>query len=124
MFPFEEDLKKFNPNLENELSLITDIFFLYDKSSIVMPKFVTEFKKWRFIRQILIFWWGSSAQFGINTIKPKAKTNKQCQKTSISYQLTKINGTASGLVANKLHDWPDEKEIGKWKLSIQYILMD
>ena len=56
MFPFEEDLKKFNPNLENELSLITDIFCLYDKSSIVMPKFVTEFKKWRFIRQILIFW--------------------------------------------------------------------
>ena len=43
MFPFEEDLKKFNPNLENELSLITDSFFLYGKSSIVMPKFVTEF---------------------------------------------------------------------------------
>ena len=86
MFPFEEDLKKFNPNLENELSLITDSFFLYDKSSIVMPKFVTEFKKWRFIRQILIFWRGSSAQFGINIIKPKAKIPFQITKNAKKHQ--------------------------------------
>ena len=82
MLPYEDDLSKENFILKDQLSIITNNLFVYDKSSAVVTRFATESNENKDLHTgISYFGKKVSAEDGISLIKPKAKIPFQIKRS-------------------------------------------
>ena len=90
--------------------LVIDSFFLYNKNSIIVPKFVTEINENITLHGEISDTDGKiDDSEGLNLIKLKPKNpfkvKKDVREKSSTFSLTKINRSAPGIANNKIYDF-------------------